>query len=186
MIWDLGVTAAAEDSLDMALPWPKMMKPGLSSPKPSLPFPTSCTGRGWQSRKLLVVLHRMAWVGRDFKNHLIPTPLPCTGTPFTVPDCSELQPALPWTLQGWSIHSLSQQPVLVPHQICSEEFFPKIWAKLSQFESFPPCPVTVSSCEKSFCSAVSDNATAWALEDTHVSPNKWAYWNQTKIATPLK
>jgi len=42
--------------------------------------------------------HRMVWVGRDLIDHIIPTPLPWTGTRSTRPGCSEPCPAWPWTL----------------------------------------------------------------------------------------
>ena len=38
--------------------------------------------------------HRMIWVGRDLKGHLIPNCLPWAGTPSTRPDCSK--PHLVW------------------------------------------------------------------------------------------
>jgi len=44
--------------------------------------------------------HRVVWVGRDLKDHLIPTPLPWAGTPSTRPGCSEPHPTWPWTLPG--------------------------------------------------------------------------------------
>ena len=42
----------------------------------------------------------MVWVGRDLKDHLVPTPLPWAGTPSTRPGCSKSHPAWPWTLPG--------------------------------------------------------------------------------------
>ena len=42
----------------------------------------------------------MVWVGKDLKDHRVPTPLPWAGTPSTRPGCSELHPAWPWTLPG--------------------------------------------------------------------------------------
>jgi len=42
----------------------------------------------------------MVSVGRDLKDHLVPTPLPSAGTSSTRPGCSELHPAWPWTLPG--------------------------------------------------------------------------------------
>jgi len=42
----------------------------------------------------------MLWVGRDLKDHLVPTPMPWAGTPSTRPGCSELHPTWPWTLPG--------------------------------------------------------------------------------------
>ena len=43
---------------------------------------------------------RMVWVGRDLKDHLVPTPLPWTGTPSTRPGCPKPHPTWPWTLPG--------------------------------------------------------------------------------------
>lgn len=40
----------------------------------------------------LGVDHRMAWVGKDLKGHLIP--------PSTIPGCSEPLPPWPWVLPG--------------------------------------------------------------------------------------
>ena len=42
----------------------------------------------------------MVRVGRDLKDHLVPTPLPWAGTSPTRPGCSELHPACLWTLPG--------------------------------------------------------------------------------------
>jgi len=39
--------------------------------------------------------HRMVWVGQDLKDHLVPTPLPWTGTPSTRPDRSKTHPTWP-------------------------------------------------------------------------------------------
>ena len=39
-------------------------------------------------------LHRMTWVGRDLKAHLIPTPLPRTVTPPAMPGCPKPHPTL--------------------------------------------------------------------------------------------
>ncbi|GAB0189020.1 centromere protein C [Grus japonensis] len=36
--------------------------------------------------------HRMVWVGRDLKDHLVPTPLPWAGTPSTRPRCPKPHP----------------------------------------------------------------------------------------------
>ena len=44
--------------------------------------------------------HTMVWVGSDFKDHLVPTPLPWAGTPSARPGCSKLHPTWPWTLPG--------------------------------------------------------------------------------------
>jgi len=40
----------------------------------------------------------MLRVGRDLKDHLVPTPLPWASS--TRPGCSELHPTWPWTLPG--------------------------------------------------------------------------------------
>jgi len=37
----------------------------------------------------------MVWVGRDLKDHLVPTPLPWAGTPYTRPGCSKPCPTWP-------------------------------------------------------------------------------------------
>jgi len=42
----------------------------------------------------------MVWIGRDLKDHLVPTLLPWAGTPSTRPGCSDLHPTWPWTLPG--------------------------------------------------------------------------------------
>jgi len=42
----------------------------------------------------------MIWVGRDLKDHLVPTRLPLTGTLPTRPGCSKPHPTWPWTLPG--------------------------------------------------------------------------------------
>ena len=39
--------------------------------------------------------HRIVWVGRDLKDHLVPTPSPWAGTPSTRPGCSKPHPAWP-------------------------------------------------------------------------------------------
>jgi len=39
--------------------------------------------------------HRMVWVGKDLKDHLVPTPLPGAGTSSTRPGCSEFHPTWP-------------------------------------------------------------------------------------------
>ena len=42
----------------------------------------------------------MVRVGRDLKDHLVPTCLSWAGTSSTRPGCSELHPTWPWTLPG--------------------------------------------------------------------------------------
>ena len=39
--------------------------------------------------------HRMAWVEKDLKDHLVSTPLLCAGSPTTRPGCPEPHPAWP-------------------------------------------------------------------------------------------
>jgi len=34
----------------------------------------------------------MVWIGRDLKNHLVPTPLPWSGIPSARPGCSKPHP----------------------------------------------------------------------------------------------
>ena len=59
----------------------------------------------------------MTWVGRDLKDHQAPTPLPEAGPPTstfnTRPSAQgSIQPGLEH-LQGWGIHNLSEQSVMV-------------------------------------------------------------------------
>jgi len=42
----------------------------------------------------------MVWVGRELRDHLVPTPLPQSGTPPTRPGCSKPHPTWSWTLPG--------------------------------------------------------------------------------------
>jgi len=42
----------------------------------------------------------MVWVGRDLKDHIVPTSLPWAVTLSTTPGCSNLRPAWPWILPG--------------------------------------------------------------------------------------
>jgi len=53
----------------------------------------------------------MAWVGRDLKDHPVPTP--CCGQGCQSPDQAAQGPIQPGPecLQGWGIHSLLGQPV---------------------------------------------------------------------------
>lgn len=41
---------------------------------------------------------RMVWIGREFKDHLVPTPLPWTGKSSARPGWSKPCPTWPWTL----------------------------------------------------------------------------------------
>ena len=59
--------------------------------------------------------HRMVWVGRDLKDHLVPTPLPGQGhPPLDQGAQSHIQPGL-GHFQGGGIHSFSGISVPVPH-----------------------------------------------------------------------
>jgi len=70
--------------------------------------------------------HRMAWVEKVLKDHLVSTPLLCAGSPTTRSRAaqSHIQPGLE-CLQGWGIHNCLGQPVLVCHHL-SEEIPPNI------------------------------------------------------------
>jgi len=65
----------------------------------------------------------MVKVGRDLKDHLVPTPLPSAGTSSTRPGCSELHPTWPWTLPGRG------QPQLL-WETCSRAS-PPSWGRIS-------------------------------------------------------
>ena len=79
----------------------------------------------------------MVWVGRDLKDHLVPTPLPWAGTPSTRPGAqSPIQPGLEHC-QGGGSHSFSGQPVPVPQHPHREEFFLCIWSKCFSVKPFP-------------------------------------------------
>ena len=64
--------------------------------------------------------HGIVWVGRDLKDHRVPTPLPLDQVAQ-----GQIQPALE-RFQGWGIHSSSGQPVPAPHHPHSKEFLPSI------------------------------------------------------------
>ena len=57
-----------------------------------------------QDRIIELWNHRMAWVGRNLKNHQAPTPLlqarPPASTFNTGPGCTRLHPTQPWTPPG--------------------------------------------------------------------------------------
>jgi len=68
----------------------------------------------------------MVRVGRDLKDHLVPTP--CRGqghVPLDQVAQSSIQPGLEH-FQGGGIHNFSGQPVPVPHHPHSKEFLPNI------------------------------------------------------------
>jgi len=59
----------------------------------------------------------MVRVGRDLKDHLVPTPLTWAGTPSTRSGFSKPHPAWPWTLPGrghpqllWATRSSASPP----------------------------------------------------------------------------
>jgi len=96
--------------------------------------------------------HRMVWVGRYLKDHLVPTPS-CHGQGHLPPDQaaqSSIQPGLEHCQEGGS-HSFSGQPVPVPHHHYSKKFLPSIQPKpiLFQFKTIIPRPVTTGLSEKS-------------------------------------
>jgi len=64
----------------------------------------------------------MAWVGRDLKDHVVPSPLPWAGTPSTRPVCSKPHPPGLEDCQGEGSHNFSAPSVQVPHQPHSKEF----------------------------------------------------------------
>lgn len=76
----------------------------------------------------------MVLVGKDFKHHLIPIPLPWAGTLDQVAQ-SLTQPHLEH-FQGWGTHNFFGKPVPVPQRPQSREFLPSIESKpsLSHFE----------------------------------------------------
>ena len=50
----------------------------------------------------------MVWVGRDLKDHLVPTPLPWAGTLSAKSGCSKPHPTWPSTLPGMGHPSRSE------------------------------------------------------------------------------
>ena len=87
---------------------------------------------GMPMRKLCFIFpaHRMASVGRDFKDHLVPTSLLWAGLPTTKSPtssgCPEPHPTWPWTPPGTGHLQPLFQPVPVPHHTLSEKFAPNI------------------------------------------------------------
>jgi len=68
----------------------------------------------------------MASIGRDLKDHQGPTPLLQAGPPTSIFNTNQaaqgpIQPGLE-NFQGWGIHSLSGQPVPVPHHLSVKNF----------------------------------------------------------------
>lgn len=62
----------------------------------------------------------MFWIGRDLKGHRVPTP--SCGQTHLPPDQVAQSPIHPDLehFQGWSTHSFSGQPLLVPRHSCRE------------------------------------------------------------------
>jgi len=54
----------------------------------------------------------MAWVGKDLKDNVVPTP--CHGQGCQPLDWAAQGPMQWGQLQGWSIHGISGQPVPAP------------------------------------------------------------------------
>ncbi|KAK4821804.1 hypothetical protein QYF61_003833 [Mycteria americana] len=93
-----------------------------------------------------VQTHRMIWVAKDLKDHLVPTPCHGQGQlPLDQVAQSPMQPGLEH-FQGWGIHNFSGQSVPVPHH-------PLILkCTLSQVKAITPCPVATCPCKKSLSS----------------------------------
>jgi len=87
----------------------------------------------------------MAWVEKDHNDNLVSTPCYVQGCqPLDQAVQSHIQPGLE-CLQGWGIHNLLGQPVLVCHPPLCEKLLPNIQPKppLSQFKTIPPRPLTI-------------------------------------------
>lgn len=65
------------------------------------------------SKFIFLQNHRIAWVGGDLQDHLVPNSLPWTGTLPTRPGSSGLYPIWPSTLSGMGHPRFSGQPVSV-------------------------------------------------------------------------
>jgi len=66
--------------------------------------------------------HRLAWIEKDLKDHLVSSP-PHNGQcchPLDQADHSHIQPGLEY-LQGWGIHNLLGQSVPMHHHPLSEK-----------------------------------------------------------------
>jgi len=64
-------------------------------------------------------------------------------------------------LQGWDIHSLSAQPISVPHHPLSEEFLPNICPKylLFQFKPFALVSTCIKNWSPSACKLISSTGS---------------------------
>lgn len=68
--------------------------------------------------------HRMSWVGKDLKNHLLSSPCHAQGyLPLHQVAQGPIQPGFEY-FHGWSIHRFSGLPVSVPQHHQSTEFLP--------------------------------------------------------------
>lgn len=82
---------------------------------------------------------RVAWAGRDLKDHIVPTPLPQAGMPSTTPGLSESGLE---HLQGWRVHNLSGQSLhkVIRHwNLISKEFFLRSKLNLPSFSLMASC-----------------------------------------------
>jgi len=88
----------------------------------------------------------MVRVGRDLKDHLVPTPLPWTGTSSTSPRCSELHPTWPWALPGRGHPQLLWTMWSRVSPLSTEEM--SYVQTYSQFTTIVPCPITTCPSKK--------------------------------------
>lgn len=90
--------------------------------------------------------HRMLWVGRDLKDHVVPKP--CHGLPIssTKSGCSKFHPTRPWTLSGVGRPQLLFQCF---SNLTEKNFFWLSNLTYSQFETNPFCPITTFFCKVS-------------------------------------
>ena len=95
------------------------------------------------------------WLGLE-RTPRIKFQLPCHRKDHQPPDLildqaaqGPIQPALEH-LQGWTIHSLSGQPVPERHHSLCKERPPDIQSKpsLCELKTIPPCPITVYPSKK--------------------------------------
>ena len=98
--------------------------------------------------------HRMAWVEKDLKDHLVSILLPQAGPPTTRRGCPEPHPAWPWT------HPVMGYPQPSPGNLfqCvttlwvkSLLLIPSLSLLMSQFKIIPPCPITIHPHKQSVC-----------------------------------
>ncbi|XP_048803588.1 uncharacterized protein LOC125694433 [Lagopus muta] len=96
--------------------------------------------------------HRITRVGRDPKDHVVPTPLPGRATKHPHSDQVAQDPVQPGLehVQGRGIHNLPGQPVPGPNHSPSKELPPNIQPKSSllQLGSISPSPAVVSPFEE--------------------------------------